>query len=96
MMPHSNSSKATLTCFLRNDFGASKPCCLAEELEVAAVQQLDVVRVDGVLHDLDQLQGRSAQPMSRTPSITKTSNRGSSGAGSGPTYTQTMPPISCG
>ncbi len=27
MMPHSKASKPTLTCFLANDAGASKPCC---------------------------------------------------------------------
>ena len=32
--------------------------------------------------------------MSRTPSMTNTSNRGSSGAGAGPIYAQTSPPIS--
>jgi hypothetical protein len=76
--------EADLDVLRWNDAGARSPAA-AEELEVAAVQALDVVRVDRVLHDLHQLHGSVAVPMSRTPSITNTSKRGSCGAGSGPT-----------
>jgi len=86
--------EADLHMLLGERRGCLEPVLLAHELEVAAVQELHVVRVDRVLHDLDEVARQVgpadvAQPMSRTPSITKTSNRGNSGAGhssvSGPT-----------
>ena len=54
------------------------------ELEEPAVQPLGVVRVDRVLHDLHEVARQIGPADVPDPSITNTSNRGSSGAGNGP------------
>ena len=84
MMPHSNASKPTLTCFLPNEGGASKPWWRAMNSKNLPCSHSVWCGSTAFSMICTKLQGRSVQPMSRTPSITNTSNRGSSGAGEGP------------
>ena len=84
MMPQSKASKPTLTCLLPNEGGASKPWCLAMNAKNRPCSHSVWCGSTAFSMICTKLQGSSVQPMSRTPSITNTSKRGSSGAGSGP------------